>query len=796
MKSALHFSVQLQAVSVRCLHCGQFVIGHGDFCCQGCAAVYSFIHDHGLNHYYDLRKCEITPQSPADVLPNNNFYAYCDDPNFISAYSSDGLSMKFYIEGIQCLSCLWLLEKLPEYCADAVFARVDAGSSTLLVKRSVDGSFSAVANTLARLGYTPRPLSLTDNGESFRMNEDRKHLVRLGIAAVSASNIMFLAIANYAGAADEFHYLFSWLSAALALPTLTYCAFPIYSRVGKDLKQKKISLDTPIALALIMGFALSVFQLTRGKETYFDSLTTLVFLLLVSRYILKKAQNRNLGLTSRANLAFNATVELINPSALESKFISSLSLKVGDVFMAQGNDTLAVDGIIRSGHIDVDRSILTGESEIARLSPGEIIEAGFKVLNGSAEILVTATGASTRLSQTLAQAELVFNKNNSLTDLTDKVGVWFTYITLAVAFTLLGIFIIQGDSFEGLQRALTLIIVSCPCVFGMAIPLASSLAMKNASQNGALFRDSSAIDMLYKASSVFFDKTGTLTKGTMQVIRTIPEVIQPRLLAATYALEKQSTHPVGVALRNHICQLSPLLPEWNFVAKDIPGGGRQLRNDKDLFEIKPMFQDACLIERNRVQGHYGLYVNGELSVTFELEDQVQTDIATVVSKLSQLGLNSGIISGDMKEPTLSCARIAEIPEKNVYYRALPIDKMKILESNHPAIMVGDGANDAAALNAASVGIAVRGAMNVSLKSASIYLVNSNLKLIPWLIELSKNTRNTVLITLSFSTLFNIAAATTAILGHMNPLIAALLMPLSSFTVLCITIFRNQQMSTP
>jgi heavy metal translocating P-type ATPase len=780
-------------LNATCRHCSQSTPYGTDFCCAGCASVYDFLVGYNLDEYYNLRRCETNEERVPPVVHAREHYLYCDDPEFLKNYSQEGNTVSFYIEGLHCASCVWLLEKLPQFSPDTVSARLDLSRSVLIVQRKEGGSFAEIAATLDRIGYKPKPVNADTAIEKLRHAEDRLHLLRMGIAGAAAGNIMFVAIANYAGAAAEFRDLFTWVSTAFALPVLTFSAWPLYSRVWSDLKNHRVSLDLPIVLALVSGLILSFVSIFRGEgQVYFDSLTILVFLLMTSRYLLRRAQNSGLDISSRSDLAFLATIQR-KKSDGSFEWVSSLALRAHDIFLPSPQMTIPCDGRVLLQAIWVDRSVLTGESEPVMLNPGDAIEAGVIFLNGTGEIEVEATGTKTRMSRLITEATWSANSKPKFIRNADRIGQAFTAIVLALAVGIIIYFFYNGQGQEGLERALALVIVSCPCVFGMAIPLALSLTLKKAAAFGVIVRDSEALENLLRIKNIFFDKTGTLTKGKMKVVRIVPLVTDPDgyYLAVARAMEKESDHPVAVAIRNALVDIPSILPaHFSNYVQDIAGGGRRLEIAEDLYEIRSL-ENSDKITTHKMRGEIGLFKNGQWILNFVLQDELRAEAKETVAQLSNDGLDVAILSGDTHAVVSDCATALNISSERIYSRQNPEQKALCINNCENAMMIGDGVNDAGALTLATVGVALRGSIELSMKSAQIYLLKPDLKKIPWLFQLARQVHFTTRVTLGISLSFNIIAAYLAIAGFMNPLLAAILMPASSFTVFFTTLYLSR-----
>ncbi|MES2855199.1 MAG: hypothetical protein V4692_05025, partial [Bdellovibrionota bacterium] len=398
------------------------------------------------------------------------------------------MSLKFYLEAMNCTACLWLLEKLPSLCPDVAWVRVNMSDSTIEISRTQTGSFASIARMLNRLGHRAHPLRESSEASSFRLLERRRDILRIGIAGAATGNIMILAVSVYAGASGILKDQFNILAAILSLPALTYCAWPFYKNALSGLRARHLNLDVPIVAALIAGIAMSVWSfIARSDLFYFDSLSMLVFLLLSSRLLLKSVQSAHLKVTNLEDDLLIGTVERIYANETTER-VSSIALKRGDVIRPSENQMIPVDGTVIRGAGVVDTSTMTGESQPLEVTIGSSIEAGFRNLSGDWTLRVDRTTSESRLSLILRDTEQSALNKPRISLFADRVSQWFIGIVFALAGGIAISFALT-DPQEGLTRALALIIVTCPCVFGMAIPLSLSLAVRKAARAGIVIKN-------------------------------------------------------------------------------------------------------------------------------------------------------------------------------------------------------------------------------------------------------------------------------------------------------------------
>lgn len=728
----------------------------------------------GLAQYYRIRETK-----PQKVASSSESYAYCDDPQFISALSGDGRSLDFFLEGIDCTACIWLLEKLPEFCEDAETARLKMGTSHLRVVRKPGASFASIARFLDQLGYRPHPVATETAATQLERAADHQDLVRIGVAAFATGNIMLLAVSVYAGADGIWAERFRWISALLAIPVLTFSAMPFYRSAWFALRNKTLNIDIPIMLAVLVGIAVSAHGLVSGAETlYFDSLAMLVLLLLSSRIWLKRMRRNYLDASDVDRQLLAGTVQKIDPNGLATE-ISALSVRSGDLISVPRGQFVPVDGsVVQSGR--VQNAALTGESVSERRIAGDLIEAGAKVLSERLELRAKCDFGQSRLSRLLKDAEFDARNKPRWIQFSDRVAQTFVIVVLLLAGLTFAAFV-STDPGEGARRALALIIVTCPCVFGMAIPLSMSLAIREAARNGVIVKNADLFERLLTIKTVIFDKTGTLTEGDMHIVHA-EGLSDAEAVSALFVLEQKQAHPIARAIREALLPLVARIPTVDRLAI-LPGGGVSGWINGQPWRAVPFDRGSA---SQNLESGVRLFCNNTLRIELFVEDRLKPGARESVDWFLSRGTAVKIFSGDHPSTVAICAKKLGLGASSEFAasRLSPDDKAKrIRDLGEGTLMVGDGANDAPALAAASVSIAVHGAMDASLKLADAYAMGTGLEGVQKLFNIADRTRLAIRRNLAFSAAFNVAAGTAAILGFMTPLWAAVLMPMSSLTVL-------------
>jgi heavy metal translocating P-type ATPase len=785
---------QTLALQTPCQHCQLlFQSSPGQlFCCGGCEIVYGFIQGQGLGQFYDLRDAN-PPSRPAPVSPTQetSTYDYCDNQDFLKRSNSSGVRMRFYLEGMNCTACLWLLEKLPSLCSDAASAEVDMSTSTIEVERKPDGSFAKIAQALHRLGYRPRPIVETNEAAHFQAIEKRRDLIRIGVAGAATGNIMIFAVSIYAGSSGQWAADFRWLSAVLALPVLTFCAWPFYRSAVSALRTKHLNLDVPIVTALLTGTVVSCWSLFHaGQAIYFDSLSMLVFLLLSSRLLLKRVQTQYLGARLLENEFLLTTVEKILPSGATTQ-ISSIELKIGDTIRVVACKTVPVDGRVISGHGFINSAVLTGESAPVKICEGMKIEAGVESLSDSWYMQVEQLGPQTRIAKIFRDTERAATQKSRFVHSSERAARWFISVVFVFAVGVVAFFW-QTDLAEGVSRALALIIVTCPCVFGIAIPLSMSLAVRQAAAHGIIIKDSGTIERLWQTDTLVFDKTGTLTTGEMSVLNF--SSTNPSELEIVLGLEQDQKHPVARALTAALQKMGVSPRHLNNIL-ELESGGVTGNMGGFQYSVEPLKIARHGSQDELIPSSVGLFRGDSLLASFELGERIRKEAPPTLAWARTHFSTVRLISGDQAPVVQRCARLLGFRDGAFESGKTPEDKaLAVRKLGSRVAMIGDGANDAAALATAAVGIAVCGSLDVSLRAADVYLTRQSLETIPTLFSIAALTRSAIYRNLLFSTSFNLLSGSLALMGLMTPLWAAVFMPLSSMTVLLSATWTGNRIS--
>ena len=706
------------------------------------------------------------------------------------------------VTGMTCAACAARIEKKLNKL-DGVVATVNYATSkatvTGLQTRPEAGQLVSVIEGLGYGAVAPN----VDDGESTVEIATEAHLVdirrRLSVAVVCAAPVMAMSMIG----ALQFDG-WQWVSLVLAAPVSTWCAWPFHKSAWRNAAHRTTTMDTLISLGVIAAMAWSLWALVFGNageigmrmnmsllprtqshhgamvhdEIYLEVATTLVAFILAGRWFEVRARRRA-GDALRALLDLGAKSVTLWRDGNET-VIPIGALGVGETFVVRPGETVATDGVVVEGDSSIDASMITGESVPVDCRPGDVVTGG--TLNANGRLLVRATriGRDTVLAQMARLVERAQDGKAPVQRLADKVSSVFVpaVIVLSVA-TLVGWLVISGDVQRSFEAAVAVLVIACPCALGLATPVALLVGTGRAAREGIIIKGAHVLEATRAVDTIVFDKTGTLTTGTM-TLQSVDE-IEAGHLAAVLALESNSEHPIARAVVQGLRERGVVAahPVEDFV--NIPGVGVSAVVDGRRVTMgRSAHGDdsgSTIVEAT---------VDGRVVARLAVSDQVKPTAAAIVSQLRALGVRPMIVSGDSDGPVRRVAASIGIDPDDTRAGVLPADKLRIVHELQAAgatvAMVGDGVNDAAALVAADLGVAMGTGTDAAMEAGDLTIVNGDLAKVPRALALSRRTLGIIRANLFWAFAYNVAALPLAVAGLMNPVIAGLAMALSSVFV--------------
>ena len=759
-----------------------------------------------MGHYYDLRE-QIDQDALQPARSIGARFDGFDDARFLDRYAqiqSDGSStIEFYLEGLHCPACIWLIEQLPMICPGVQMARVNLRAQSVSVRWCPEQvSLSRVAQQLAAFGYTPHPYRERGLHEH-RRAEDRRSVVRIAVAGAIAGNVMLISFALYGGMLHGMNPLYrNAFHLTCALLTGLAVAWPgrvFFSGAWQALRAGRVHMDVPVAVGLMAGTLWSIgATITGAQSVYFDSMTVLIFLLLIGRWVQQRQQRRSRDALELLFTVTPSTARVMDENA-GWQDIPADTLQRGDLVQVLPGETIPADGVISEGASAVDLSFLSGESTPVMMHAGGDVAAGAINMSSPLMIRTTAAGDDTRIARLMHLVEQASSRRAPVVALADRVARWFVIVILALACLTAGVWMFI-DAANAVEHAVALLIITCPCALGLATPLTLMAGIGQAAHQRILIKGGDVIERMVTPGTAFFDKTGTLTVGSFRIIDWFGDAsIRPAIMA----VERHSDHPIAHAITRDGVEVDAVADHQSLHITDITahhGFGIEAMVDGVCVQVGSVrFMEQCSaiigddvrdsIDRAAHSGHTLVLsaFDGRVRGGLVLGDELRPESVEVIDDLTQRGWRVGMISGDAQRVVDGVAAALDLDPELCHGSVSPEQKLELIEADRSGtiIMVGDGVNDAAALAAADVGISVQGSAESAMAAADVFLA-AGLQQLPDLLAGSHRCFRTIRLNLLVSLLYNTVGVSLAVAGLINPIIAAVLMPVSSLTVMTLS----------
>ncbi len=683
------------------------------------------------------------------------------------------------LPGVHCGACISTVERGLAAMPGVQAARVNLTLKRVSVQADATVGEDALIARLGDLGYEAHPL---DAGMLLATQTDqqgRDLLMRLAVAFFSMMNVMLFSVAVWSGADAATRDLFHWISAFIALPTVAFSGQPFFVSAWRALRAGHLAMDVPISLALILASGISVYETTQGgHQAYFDAAVMLTFFLLAGRYL--DHRTRAVARSAAQELAALEVPRAVLLEGGHERNVTIADLRPGDLVVVRPGGRMPVDGIISQGSSEMDRSLLTGESLPAAVMPGAVVSAGEISLTGRLIVRVTAAGRDTslhRMAELVAMAETARDRYTSLADRAARLyspGVHVVSFTaFAVWMSLTG-----GDFRIAINISAAVLIITCPCALGLAVPAVVTAASGMLFRKGLLIKDGTALERLAEVDTVVFDKTGTLTMGTPTP--TNLQVHPAGVTAVALALAKASSHPLAQSLAKALADRG-VQPKPVTDIREVPGYGIEGMFAGQIVRLgRADWLGAAALD---VTATY-LAIGAASPVAFTFADTLRPGALAVVKALLAQGKAVHLLSGDVPGAVHAMARQLGISQWQA--EALPAQKaaavMAMAAAGQRVLMVGDGLNDTAALAAAHVSISPAQALDAARVASDIVLLGTDILPIAEALRVAVLARRRIKENFAISIGYNIVAVPLALVGLATPLAAAVAMSLSSISV--------------
>jgi Cu2+-exporting ATPase len=797
---------------VACFHCGlplppdldlRFVIDGAEraLCCHGCLAVAQAIVAAGHESFYRVRT-ETAPtgrELVPEFIRESEIYDAAEIQNqYVHRLDVDSREASLILEGITCAACIWLIEQYLAGLTGVEQVRVNYATQRALVRW--DDSrvrLSEILQAIRKIGYRALPYN-PDQQQELHRRQRRQQQRRLAVAGLFGMQVMMLSISLYAGAwsgmEQSFAQFFRWLSLGLTLPVMLYAATPFFHSAWRDLVQRRVGMDVPVSVAILIAFASSSLATFSGEgEIYFDSIVMFVFFLSASRYFENMARQRCAASVEQMAQSLPLTATRVDANGDGDSTVPAAKLAIGDRVLVRPGETVPADGTLVAGFSALDESLLNGESSPLDKQPGDHLLGGSINVTNPLQMQVAAVGADTVMAEIQRSIERAQADKPPVARLADRVAARFISIVLLIV-AAVAIFWWIEDADRWFDIALAVLIVSCPCALSLATPTAISAILGRMQSCGLLVKRAAALEKLNRVTHVVFDKTGTLTLGKpvlRQVVCT-PSHNAADCLALAAALERHSAHPLARALVQAAGDSA--VRELSAVSS-IAGGGLQARID----DVDYFIGSCEFITRSISAGIPAQWLEkidddassavilaraDEVLALFTFTDELRDDAIATIESLRARGKSVILMSGDR----VAAARQVAIQTGIEDCRAelTPRAKMEAVQelqaANAVVLMVGDGINDAPVLAGADVSIAMAGASSLAKINADIVLIADHLGAVDQVFLLAARTRRVIRQNMTWALLYNFGAIPAAAMGLVAPWLAAIGMSLSSLLV--------------
>lgn len=756
-----------------CHHCGEDVgdidifIDEKAFCCDGCKMVFEILNTNDLSQYYDIEP------SPGISFygQTKKRYAWLDDEETVNKlldFQNDKIAkITFLLPQIHCASCIWLLENLYKLNEGVLNSQVNFLKKEAYVtydKKSLQ--LRKLVELLALIGYAPT-INMDSLDESNKVKAvDRTLKYQIGVAGFAFGNIMLLSFPEYLGLTDMvFQKWFGYLNLLLALPVVFFSGQSYLKSAFKGVQQKNLNIDVPISLGILTLFSRSAFEIiSMTGAGFLDSLAGLVFFLLVGKWFQQKTYyHLSFERDYKSYFPIAATVR---QNGIETS-VPLNKLNLGDTVLVRHKELVPSDGILLKGSARIDYSFVTGESEPVPIKKGEKIYAGGRQMEEAIELTLIKKVKQSYLTQLWNESAFQEKKDSQISSLANRVGKWFTIFILSIAFMTL-FYWLPINAGLAINAFTAVLIIACPCAVALSIPFTFGNVIHLFAKKKYYLKNTQVIENMAKVTAVVFDKTGTITKAMKNEIYYDGISLEKSEKIAIKTLSNQSNHPVSRQIYSFIENL-PISQVEDF--KEIIGSGIEGNIDGHFVEIKKHKKNT------------GIFMNGQYIGSFFIKKAYRTGLNKLISNWKN-EFKLFLLSGDNDKERTKLEKLFSPP--NLYFSQSPKNKLqfikKLQENGEKVLMIGDGLNDAGALQQSDLGIVISENTNNFTPACDAILDAKQFSSLPQFFAFANQSLRLVYVAYLIAFIYNIIGLSFAVQGLLSPVIAAILMPLSSITI--------------
>jgi Cu+-exporting ATPase len=768
------------------------------FCCKGCQGIFHLLKDEGLDSFYE-KKGSVTLNSPQ--INTNDEYKKFDNKIFYDNYIKDldGVSeINLVIEGIHCSACIWLNEKILNKKDGIIEASINYTNNKAKVIFDPNAiEVSSIFELIQSIGYKAYPYD-KNRGEIKANQRRERYYSRLLVGVFATMNVMWLSIAQYAGfftgIRQDIKDVLNYAEFILATPTLFFTGWIYFKGAYYGLKNRFINMDFLVASGATLAYLYSIYILFKGEgNTYFDSVTMIVTFIFIGKYLEVLSKKRAVDtMDSLASFVPTGAVVIENNKRVD-KAVSEV--QKGDIIEIKAGEKVVLDGVLIEGYGSFDSSSLTGESTPVSKKIGDEVLSGLISLDSVVRVKVSRLYKDSMINKIVTMLEDAMNKKPHIEKLANEISGYFSITILTIGIITFISWFYGGNGFEtSLIVAISVIIIACPCALGLATPIATLVGINIAAKKKIIFKESSFLESMAKADILLLDKTGTITKGRPQVVQ--HKILKEFDISILHSLLFTQTHPISKGVKEFIYQdhIEELPIEdiklieakgikASYQNRELLAGNIELLKEYNIeFQYDTEFYNSILI----------FCIDSEVVAIYELEDEPKDEAFSAINSIKKSGLDVIMLTGDNKN---SATKIANQVGIDKFYHSLtPIDKADFIQKCHNSgqkvIFAGDGINDSIALGLSDIAISMGNGAKMAIEVSDVVLLDSEIKTLKNAIEISQNTYKNIKQNLIISLSYNLITIPIAILGYVVPIIAAIVMSLSSLFVVANSLRRK------
>lgn len=765
--------------------CGKNPVVHADqlFCCNGCRTVYQLLNEHRLTQYYSLEK---TPGIKVEELTYHSKYAFLDkeevQTKLYEFREGDTARVTFYIPVIHCISCIWLLERLHKLNPGILHSSVNFLSRKVAITFNTSTiTLRQLVELLVSLHYVP-DISLQSLEKKPKEPSDKALLYKIGVAGFVFGNVMLYSLPEYLNRrplGESLGTFLHFLSFALLIPLVFYSGSDYLISAWKGLRKGIVSIDLPIAIGILTLLGVTTAEVVSlSGPGYSDSLAGFLFFLLLGRWYQGKSYQA-LAFDRDYNSYFPVAVSKMENGAESSVLLGDI--RAGDELLIRNKELIPADSLLVSGTALIDYSFVTGESTAIRKNSGEFIYAGGRQTGGAITVKVEKTVEQSRLTQLWNEEEKKSRAARSMATLTDRLSVYFTLAILAIALLGFGWWISRGDLHTALTVFTSVLIVACPCALSMSLPFTLGSAMRALGKKGIYLKNTTVIEQLVRVDTLVFDKTGTLTKPDANKVRFVGTPLSEDEMCAVFSLTRQSTHPLSIAIARQYQTLNTLATE-GFTEMGGRGIFGRVQNRAYQLGSEAFVSGSEKTENNRSSCVF-LAIDGTAKGYYSIENQYRDGFGTLMLELKG-HFDTYLLSGDNDAEREKLESYFE--PGHLFFNRQAHEKMDFIrqlqQQGKKVLMTGDGLNDAGAFLQSDVALSVADDIYHFSPAGDVIVDAAQLGRLARFIRFARQSMTIVRISFAISFLYNLVGLSFALSGHLSPVVAAILMPVSSVSV--------------